>query len=86
MQLPSLEEVKRPELLEELTKDAAQKGTENWEAGAQSNFMIAAARLGLSVASAANVGQDVYGDFLRKILQVPPMGSDCLSIFRCFCL
>ena len=48
--------------------------------------MIAAARLGLSVASAANVGQDVYGDFLRKILQVPPMGSDCLSIFRCFCL
>lgn len=57
-------------MLEKLTRDAANRGTETWEAGAQSNFMIAAARLGLRVASAANLGQDVYGDFLREILRV----------------
>jgi sugar/nucleoside kinase (ribokinase family) len=70
VQLPDIEDVKRPEMLERLTADAARGDTLNWEAGAQSNFMIAAARLGLRVASAANVGQDVYGTFLRTILQV----------------
>lgn len=69
IQLPPLEEVKRPEMLEKLTVDAANNGQSGWEAGAQSNFMIAAARLGLRVASAANLGQDVYGDFLRDILK-----------------
>ncbi len=57
-------------MLQKLTRKAAQEGQENWEAGAQSNFMIAAARLGLRVASAANLGQDVYGDFLTNILKV----------------
>lgn len=70
MQLPPVEEVKRPELLERLTEDAAGGGTGNWEAGAQSNFMIAAARLGLRVASAANIGSDVYGDWLQRVLKV----------------
>lgn len=57
-------------MLERLTAEAAEGDTQNWEAGAQSNFMIAAARLGLRVASAANVGPDVYGNFLRGILHV----------------
>ena len=70
IQLPSLQEVKQPEMLEKLTRQAAKEGQENWEAGAQSNFMIAAARLGLRVASAANLGQDVYGNFLTSILKV----------------
>ena len=70
LQLPPVEEVKRPERLRQLTEEAAQGDTSNWEAGAQSNFMIAAARLGLRVASAANIGQDVYGDFLATILKV----------------
>ena len=74
MQLPPLQKVKQPEMLAKLTREAAQRGQENWEAGAQSNFMIAAARLGLRVASAANLGQDVYGDFLTSILKV-----DCKS-------
>lgn len=71
LQLPPLEEVKRPEMLDKLTEAAASSETRSgWEAGAQSNFMIAAARLGLRVASAANLGQDVYGNFLRGILKV----------------
>ena len=70
LQLPPVEEVKRPERLRQLTEEAAKGDTSNWEAGAQSNFMIAAARLGLRVASAANIGQDVYGDFLATILEV----------------
>ena len=70
LQLPTLEEVKTPEMLEKLTTDAAAGGQEGWEAGAQSNFMIAAARLGLRVASVANLGQDVYGDFLKAVLKV----------------
>ncbi len=57
-------------MLERLTAEAGCGDTKNWEAGGQSNFMIAASRLGLRVASTANLGQDVYGDFMRSILQV----------------
>ena len=84
VQLPDIEEVKRPEMLDRLTAQAADGDTVNWEAGAQSNFMIAAARLGLRVASAANVGQDVYGPFLRTILQVrapPVLRVTCCRVF-----
>ena len=70
MQLPPLADSKTPSLLRQLTADAAVGGTSAWEAGAQSNFMITASRLGLRVASAANVGRDVYGDFLTGILKV----------------
>lgn len=70
VQLPPIEEVKRPELLESLTQESVDGDKGNWEAGAQSNFMIAAGRLGLKVASAANIGQDVYGQFLTDILKV----------------
>ena len=65
-------------MLERLTRQAAEEGQENWEAGAQSNFMIAAARLGLRVASAANLGQDVYGSFLTSILKVGKLLSHAL--------
>ena len=33
--------------------------------------MIAAARLGLRVGAIGHVGDDVYGDFMRRVLQVP---------------
>ena len=32
--------------------------------------MIAAARLGLQVGAVGHVGDDVYGDFMRRIMQV----------------
>ena len=38
--------------------------------GASCNFMIAAARLGLQVGAVGHVGDDVYGDFMRRIMQV----------------
>lgn len=41
-----------------------------WEVGGNCNFLIAAARLGLSVASIGNLGSDIYGDFVRRILKV----------------
>lgn len=42
----------------------------SWEVGANCNFMIAAARLGLRVAPAGHLGVDVYGSFLEEVLQV----------------
>ena len=55
-------------LFRELT--AAPPPETSWEVGASCNFMIAAARLGLRVGCAGHCGDDVYGDFLRKILAV----------------
>lgn len=70
LQLPPFEEVKRPELLEQLTRETVDGDQSGWEAGAQSNFMIAAGRLGMRVRSAANIGNDAYGQFLTDILKV----------------
>lgn len=86
MQLPHIDEVKRPELLERLTQESVDGDQGNWEAGAQSNFMIAAGRLGLRVASAANIGDDVYGHWLADVLKVlqnaphGPPGSKVLCL------
>ena len=60
-------------MLSELTEQHARGDSSNWEAGGQSNFMITASRLGLRVASAANVGDDVYGTFLIDVLRVRVM-------------
>lgn len=58
----------RAALLAELT---AQPPPETaWEVGGASNFMIAAARLGQRVASVGQLGDDVYGAFFRRVMQV----------------
>ena len=70
MQMPAVEELKTPEYLRRLQ----QQGTDQslWEVGASCNFLIAAARLGMSCAAVANLGEDVYGEYLLNILEVPP--------------
>ncbi|GIL69748.1 hypothetical protein Vretimale_10235 [Volvox reticuliferus] len=40
-----------------------------WEVGGNCNFMVAAARLGLQVASVGHIGSDVYGEFMDLELQ-----------------
>lgn len=66
----------RAELLANLT--ATPPPQTAWEVGGASNFMIAAARLGQRVASVGQLGDDVYGAFFRRVMQV------CVSllIFR----
>ena len=56
-------------LFRELTAEPPPESA--WEVGASCNFMIAAARLGLRVGAVGHVGDDVYGDFMRRIMQVP---------------
>ena len=66
--LPSSDLEVRRRLLDELTRSPP--GEESWEVGGNCNFMIAAARLGLSVGSLGHVGNDVYGQYVDRILQV----------------
>ena len=68
--MPPTDEARRRELLSKLTEQHARGDSSKWEAGGQSNFMITASRLGMRVASAANVGDDVYGKFLIDVLRV----------------
>ncbi len=56
------------ELLQRLI--ASPPSQEAWEVGGNCNFMIAAARLGLTVGSVGVIGDDVYGRFLDDVLQV----------------
>lgn len=56
-------------LFRELTSEPPPESA--WEVGASCNFMIAASRLGLRVGAVGHVGDDVYGDFMRRVLQVP---------------
>ena len=66
--LPSTEESSRRKLLQELT--ASPPDRTSWEVGGNTNFMIAAARLGLQVASIGHLGPDEYGQFIKDVLQV----------------
>lgn len=59
----------RRTLFRELTSEPPPESA--WEVGASCNFMIAASRLGLRVGAVGHVGDDVYGDFMRRVLQVP---------------
>ena len=67
-QVPPLEEVKTIEYLRRLTAQTHRR--EFWEVGASCNFLIAAARMGLTTAAVANLGEDVYGQFLLDVLKV----------------
>ena len=69
--MPPLEEVKTIEYLRKLTTQTHRR--EFWEVGASCNFLIAAARMGLSTAAVANLGEDVYGQFLLDVLKVAPI-------------
>ena len=66
--LPSHDVDVRRRLLDDLTRSPP--GEESWEVGGNCNFMIAAARLGMSVGSLGHVGNDVYGQYVDRILQV----------------
>lgn len=68
LQMPPPAEVKSESLLQSLMQRPLAR--ESWEVGGNCNFMIAAARLGLQVAALGNLGNDVYGRFLRDVLQV----------------
>ena len=77
-QLPPLGSIDRRQLLADETAalaDTADRST--WEVGGSCNVAIAAARLGLAVATCGNLPADVYGRFLSETLQVclPPKPS-----------
>ncbi|GAX80599.1 hypothetical protein CEUSTIGMA_g8034.t1 [Chlamydomonas eustigma] len=61
------QESEKEDLLRSLTLSPPSQDA--WEVGGNCNFMIAAARLGLSVGSIGVVGDDVYGEFLNSVLQ-----------------
>ncbi len=73
MQMPAVEELKTPEYLRHLQQQDTDQSL--WEVGASCNFLIAAARLGMSCAAVANLGEDVYGEYLLNILEVRPFNS-----------
>lgn len=64
---PSDQEVRR-QLLTDLS--AHPPPVESWEVGGNTNFLIAASRLGLRTASVGQLGEDVYGNFLENVLKV----------------
>lgn len=76
--MPPLEEVKTSEYLRQLT--AQTHSREFWEVGASCNFLIAAARMGLNTAAVANLGEDVYGQFLLDVLKVMQQKAICCCL------
>jgi hypothetical protein len=67
-QLPAPDAAVRQRLLTRLTADPP--STESWEVGGSTNFVIAASRLGLKAATVGHLGPDVYGEFMRTVLEV----------------
>ena len=67
-ELPSTELKSRQKLLSDLT--AAPPSRTAWEVGGNTNFMIAAARLGMQVAPVGHLGPDEYGQYIKDVLQV----------------
>lgn len=68
VQMPAVQDLKTPEYLRQLQRQGTDQS--RWEVGASCNFLIAAARLGMCTSAVANLGQDVYGQYLLDILQV----------------
>lgn len=67
-ELPSREESSRRKLLQDLTASPPDRSA--WEVGGNTNFMIAAARLGMQVAPVGHLGPDEYGQFIKDVLKV----------------
>ena len=89
MQMPALQELKTPEYLRQLQQQSTDQSL--WEVGASCNFLIAAARLGMSCSAVANLGKDVYGRYLLDILQVCTyhffaisFTATCIVLFGCW--
>lgn len=79
-QLPSPDPVAKQKLLQQLTADPP--SCESWELGGNCNFMIAAARLGMKVGSIGHVGNDIYGQYMDRVLQV---GGSWRAYRTCTC-
>ena len=77
VQMPPMQEIKSEAFLAALTAEAPPEAA--WEVGASCNFLIAAARLGMSVGAVANFGNDAYGAFLSDILRVREEGRPMLG-------
>lgn len=82
--LPPKDVDHRKQLLEQLTCEPPPK--EAWKVGGSTNFMIAAARLGLNVWSCGHVADDAFGGYLLEVLRVrmhDPLASaqwyDCMQ-------
>lgn len=67
-QLPPADPDARQALLQQLTADPPDQ--QHWELGGNCNFMIAAARMGMRVGSIGHVGNDMYGSYMDRVLQV----------------
>ena len=65
--IPPKDENIRKELLERLSRDPPVASS--WEVGGNTNTLIAGCRLGMHVASIGHIGQDVFGQFLKDVLQ-----------------
>jgi len=70
-ELPSTEVHSRQKLLSQLTASPPSRAA--WEVGGNTNFMIAAARLGMQVAPVGHLGPDEYGQYIKDVLQVSLM-------------
>lgn len=67
-QLPPADPEARQGLLQQLTAEPPDE--QHWELGGNCNFMIAAARMGMRVGSIGHVGNDTYGRYMDRVLQV----------------
>ncbi|GAB4820018.1 hypothetical protein N2152v2_007064 [Parachlorella kessleri] len=72
-ELPPAELAARRELLDTLT--ASPPPASSWEVGGMTNFLIAAARLGMRTAAVGHTGDDAYGQFLSDILEAEGVGA-----------
>jgi sugar/nucleoside kinase (ribokinase family) len=72
-ELPPEDVQARERLLSSLTAEPPSQDL--WQVGGNTNFMIAAARLGLNVTCCGYVGDDIFGHYLLKCLRVRPLNS-----------
>ncbi|GLI62546.1 hypothetical protein VaNZ11_005210 [Volvox africanus] len=66
-ELPPADRGIRRQLLDTLTRSPPDRSS--WEVGGNCNFMVAASRLGLQVASVGHIGTDIYGEFMDEVLR-----------------
>ncbi|EFJ43260.1 hypothetical protein VOLCADRAFT_119122, partial [Volvox carteri f. nagariensis] len=80
-QLPPANVHVRRQLLDTLTSSPPHHSY--WEVGGNCNFMVAAARLGLRVASVGHIGTDVYGNFMDNVLRgIRTLPGEAMEVLR----
>lgn len=77
-ELPDEDVVLRERLLSSLS--ASPPSRDSWELGGSTNFMIAAARLGLKVCSCGHLAADEYGDYMSAGMQARPPLPACARL------